>query len=115
MSTELQRRAAIQIRLAIVMSVAVVEFIIFQLPTMLMMLTVMFQTITGNISICHEFSTVAFAFLWFDSNINPLWTSFISKGFRKNNQVASNSKTLSSKSTAQSFVWKKNTSIRLKF
>ena len=115
MSTGTQGRNTLQLRLAIVMSMTVLEFIIFQLPATLLILTVMFQTITGQISIPHEFSTVAFAFLWFDSIINPLWTSFISRGFAKNNKVSSNTKTMASKSTIQSFNLKKLKSVRSRF
>ena len=80
-----------QIRLALIMSMTVVEFNVFQLPFTLLVLSVLFETITGRLTIANEFATLSFACLWIDSIINPLWTSFISKKVEKNkvNNVSS--------------------------
>ena len=72
-------RKKMQMRLAVIMSLTVLEFNIFQVPLTILVLTVLFQTYLGPLSITSEFTTVAFCFLWADSIINPLWTSFISK------------------------------------
>ena len=73
-----------QIRLALFMSMTVIEFNIFQIPFTVMVLTVLYQTVTGKVTLNHEFATFAFSILWSDSIINPLWTCFISKRVKRN-------------------------------
>ena len=75
-----------QVRLALTMSITVLEFNIFQLPFTALVLAVVFESVLGKLTIPNEFATVAFCFFWTDSIINPLWTSFISKR-TNNNQV----------------------------
>ena len=74
---ENQRR--LQLRLAMIMSITVLEFNIFQIPFSALTLIVAYQIFQGELTVPHEFATVAFCLLWIDSIINPLWTSLISK------------------------------------
>ena len=77
----------VQIRLAVIMSLTVLEFNIFQLPLSILVLAIIYQTLTGMVTISHEFETVGIAFIIIDSIINPLWTAFISKK-PKNNKTS---------------------------
>ena len=79
----------VQIRLAVIMSLIVLEFNIFQLPLSILVLTVLYQTLTGMVTIPHEFETVGLVFILIDSIINPLWTVFISKK-PNSNQTSTN-------------------------
>ena len=74
----------VQIRLALIMSFTVLEFNIFQMPLSILVLAVLYQTLTGMVTIPHEFETIALSFIWVDSIMNPLWTAFISKKPKKN-------------------------------
>ena len=69
----------VQIRLALIMSLTVLAFNIFQLPFSILVLTILYQTLTGMVTMPHEFETAALCCIWLDSVINPLWTAFISK------------------------------------
>ena len=78
-STVHARQKKVQIRLALIMSLTVLEFNIFQLPFTILVLVVLYQTLTGMVTMPHEYETAAFCCIWMDSIINPLWTAFISK------------------------------------
>ena len=77
-----ERQRKMQFRLALIMSVTVGEFYLFQIPFSTLALIVAYKSFKGELSLSHEFATVAFSLLWFDSIINPLWTSFISHSNR---------------------------------
>ena len=79
-----KNKKKMQMRLAVIMSLTVLEFNVSQVPFTILALVVLFQTYLGPPSITSEFTTIAFCFLWADSIINPLWTSFISKRDRPN-------------------------------
>ena len=44
-----------------------------------LVLTVLYQTLAGMVTMPHEFETAVLCCIWLDSVINPLWTAFISK------------------------------------
>ena len=80
----------VQIRLAVIMSLTVLEFNISQIPISILVVTVIYQTMTGIVTIPHEFETIALSFIFTDSIINPLWTAFISKKPNINRIFANN-------------------------
>ena len=78
----------LQIRLAVIMSVTVLEFFLFQLPFTAVVLTTILLKVTGNLTMTTEVSTFAFSLWYIDSIINPLWTTLLTnKKKNKNNQV----------------------------
>ena len=80
------------------MSFTVLEFNIFQMPLSILVLAVLCQTLTGMVTIPHEFETIAIAFILTDSIINPLWTAFIAKKPKKNKILPN--KTINNKNIA---------------
>ena len=65
------------------MSFTVLEFNIFQMPLSILVLAIIYQTLTGMVTISHEFETIAIGFILTDSIINQLWTDFIAKKPKK--------------------------------
>ena len=78
---------SLQMRMALVMSVTVMEFFVFQLPMSAIVLMAIFQTLFGPLVMQTNMTALCLC-LWFvDSIINPLWTNLLSK--KRNNNVTS--------------------------
>ena len=80
------RQKKVQIRLALIMSLTVLEFIIVEIPLSSLVMVVIYQSLTGMVTLQHEYETAAFCIILVDSIVNPLWTAFISKKPPRNNQ-----------------------------
>ena len=68
-----------QLRLAVIMSLTVIEFVIFQLPMSLMILATIIEKVTNHLTININLLTFNFCLWYFDSIINPLWTVLLTK------------------------------------
>lgn len=66
-----------QIRLGVIMSVTVFEFVFFYLPMFAVIMTTVFQRFTRNLTMGNEWSTVGFSLWLLDSVFNPLWTTML--------------------------------------
>ena len=66
-----------QIRLAIIMSLSVLEFCIFYFPQFCFIVVTVFQRLTGSVTLASEFSTIGCVLWLLDSIINPLWTTML--------------------------------------
>ena len=76
----------VQIRLALIMSLTVLEFIIVEIPLSTVVMVVIYQSLTGMVTLQHEYETAAFCIILVDSIVNPLWTAYISKKPTRINQ-----------------------------
>ena len=68
-----------QIRLAVIMSFTVMEFLIFYLPQFIIIIASIYQRLKGSVTLSHEYSTFGCSLWLIDSIINPLWTTFLWK------------------------------------
>ena len=69
----------VQIRLAIIMSVTLVEFLLFQLPTFVVIATILVQLHQGSVTLANEAWSVCIMLKLVDCVINPLWTTILPK------------------------------------
>ena len=93
-----ENRKQVQIRLAIIMSVTVFEFMLFQLPGAYVVLSAFYGQISGNLIINSKVSTFCFSLWYIDAIINPLWMVPLAKGRRRSGETYSRSFSLSIKS-----------------
>ena len=71
-----------QIRLALIMSATVVEFVVFQMPSAVMALGTLVEKVTGHLHLGSSVLTFIFFLWYFDAAINPMWSVFLTKGKR---------------------------------
>ena len=67
------------LRLAFIMSLTVVEFIIFQLPMSFIIIATLFEKKSHNFTIGKNGITIGYVLWCIDSMINPLWTTLLTK------------------------------------
>ena len=70
--------------MAVIMSVTVLEFFVFQWFLSAVILVTIFEKITGNFTTPTYMTAIGFCLLFIDSIMNPLWTTFLSQ---KRNRV----------------------------
>ena len=89
-----QHRKQVQLRLAVVMSLTVFEFILFQLPAAFVIFSALYGKISGDLKTDSYMATFCFSLWYVDAIINPLWMVPLAKGQRRSSEIA-NSRSLS--------------------
>ena len=68
-----------QIRLAIIMSLTVLEFFIFYMPQFGVVLSTIFCRISGFLTFGNEMTTFCWGLWFLDATFNPLWITILAK------------------------------------
>ena len=92
-TTIAMRKKKLQIRLALIMSLTVLEFFIFYMPQFGIVMASLFARVTGSLTFGNEVTTFGWGLWFLDATFNPLWTTFLSKA--KRTQVSGQTTTMS--------------------
>ena len=82
-ATNTSRSRNVHIRMAVIMSLTVVEFFLFQLPLSAVVLITIYQRITGVLTLQSFWTSIGFGMWSIDCIINPLWITFLSSKSRR--------------------------------
>ena len=77
MDSLIASRKQTHFRIGFILSITVVEFVLFQMPTAIFALATLTEKLVGTTTLGSGWLTLVFMLWYLDSAINPMWTVFI--------------------------------------